>query len=176
VIALHSTWKLHFSENITDVDLNALSQRLEHASQEKDFVRILSQVQDLMREQWDIVSMIDIFEEMLEPSMRRMQQILANDMASLKAPSETPQHQDVMKRVCKHLSDIAHFAMAVHDSDPENFKDMWIRGCPKSKQEMLIKEWKSRLFDSYLQFYADYFATLRFRDESIVVLCKSPRK
>jgi hypothetical protein len=26
VVALQLTWKLHFSENITDVDLNALSQ------------------------------------------------------------------------------------------------------------------------------------------------------
>jgi hypothetical protein len=32
VVTLQSTWKLHFSENITDVDLNTLSQRLEHVS------------------------------------------------------------------------------------------------------------------------------------------------
>jgi hypothetical protein len=88
------------------------------------------------------------------------QQILANDIASFKAPSETPGHQDVMKRVCKHLSDIAGHAMVMHPYDSENFKDMWIRGCPKNKQEMLIKKWKSRLFISYLGFYKDGIVSL----------------
>ncbi len=34
-VALQRTWKVHFCENITDVDLNTLSQRLEHVRQEK---------------------------------------------------------------------------------------------------------------------------------------------
>jgi hypothetical protein len=102
-----------------------------------------------------------VWKETSEPSIRnsRKQQILANDIASFKAPSETPGHQDVMKRVCQHLSDIAGHAMVMHPYDPENFKDMWIRGCPKNKQEILIKKWKSRLFDSYLGFYANDIVT-----------------
>ncbi len=52
VVALQLTWKLRFSENITDVDLNALSQRLEHVSQEKEFGSNLSQVGELMRSEW----------------------------------------------------------------------------------------------------------------------------
>ncbi len=140
VVALQCTWKLHFSENITDVDLNALSQRLEHVSQEKEFVSNLSRVQDLMRGQWNMES--------------NSRQILANDIAFFKAPSETPGHQDVMKRVCKELSDIAAHAMVEPPYDPENFKDMWIsRACAKNEQEMLIERWKSRLFDSYLVLY-----------------------
>ncbi len=169
VIALQSTWKLHFSENITDVDLNALSQRLEHVSQEKEFVSNLSRVQDLMRSQWDdrwMVPQTDLlWEEISESSIRNSQkwQILANDIASFKAPSETPGHQDVMKRVCNHLSEIAGHAMTMrcYDPDPENFKDMWIRGCPKNKQEMLIKKWKSSLYQAYLAFYAGDVVTLR---------------
>jgi hypothetical protein len=142
LVALQCTWRLHFSENITDVDLNTLSQQLEHVSQEKEFVSNLSRVQDLMIYPLD------------------EQQMLANDIASFKAPSETPGHQDVMKRVCNHLSEIAAKAIMMHlcdpDPDPENFKDMWIRGCPKNKKEMLIKNWKRRLFDSYSDFFSDF--------------------
>jgi hypothetical protein len=166
VIALQLTWKLHFSEDITDVDLNALSQQLEYVSQEKDFVSNLSRVQGLIRNQCNCIRSASetdlVLKEMSEPSIRNSQkeQILANDIASFKAPSETPGHQDVMKRVCKHLSDIALLTMVNVDYDHEDIKDMWIRGCPKTKQEMLIKKWKSRLFDSYCCFYADNHVTL----------------
>ncbi len=155
VVALQCTWRLHFSENITDVDLNTLSQRLEHVSQEKEFVSHLSLVQDLMRDAWDKVWIVSL-KEKSEPSIRNspQQQILANDIASFKAPSETPGHQHVMKRVCNHLSAIAGKAMTMclYDPGPENLKDMWIRDCPKNEQEM-IKKWKSRLYHTYVQFY-----------------------
>jgi hypothetical protein len=166
VVALQCTWKLHFSENIIDVDLNTLSQKLEIVSQEKEFVSNLSRIPGLMRGQCDDIGRSSqrhlVWEEMFEPSIRnsRNQQILANDIASFKAPSETPVHQDVMKRVCKHLSDIAGHAMVMHPYDPENFKDMWIRGCSKYEQEMLIKKWKSRLFKSYSDFYSGDLVTL----------------
>jgi hypothetical protein len=151
VAALQLTWKFQFSESITDVDLNTLSQQLEHVSQEKEFVSNLSRVQNLMKCWWDEKQLAS-YDPLLvwqdyEPSLRkRKQQILANDIASFKAPSETPGHQDVMKRVCKELSDIAGDAMVMY---PEAFKEMWIRGCPKNKQEMLIKKWKTRLYDWY---------------------------
>jgi hypothetical protein len=160
VVALQCTWKLHFSENITDVDLTTLSQRLEHVSQEKEFVSNLSRVQDLMRGEWNDLWRYSGWDNAWQPEINpsiRNYQIFANDIAFFKAPSETPGHQDVMKRVCKHLSNIAGQAMV---RDPENFKDMWIRGCPKNKQEMLIKKWKSTLFDFYLDFYGDDIVTL----------------
>jgi hypothetical protein len=164
LIALQCTWKLHFSANITDLDLNTLSQQLEHVSQDKEFVSNLSRVQDLMRRrQWGRGFALGdlVWEGISESSIRssRKQQILANDIASFKAPSETPGHQDVMKRVCNHLSAIAGHAMPV--DDPENFKDMWIRGYPKNKQEMLIKKWKSSLYQDYLALYARDVVTLR---------------
>jgi hypothetical protein len=138
------------------VDLNTLSQRLEHVSQEKEFVSNLSKVQDdmVLGTMWQFSEMDHFWEPRTQQSTgrRQKQQILANDVASFKAASETPAHQDVMKRVCKHLSDIAGHAI-VMDYDPENFKDMWIRGRPKNKQEMLIKKWKSSLYQAYLAFY-----------------------
>ncbi len=141
MVALQCTWGLHFSENIKDVDLKTLSQRLEHV----DNVWIVSR-KDL------------VCEEMSEPTIRnsRKQQKLADDIASFKAPSETPGHQDVMKRVCNHLSHIAGHVMAWnrYDPDPENFKDMWIRGCPKNKQEML-KKWKSKSYDKFRASYSE---------------------
>jgi len=166
VTALQRTWKLHFSENITDVDLNALSQRLEHVSREKEFVSNLYRVQDLMRSQWDDRSMVRrmdlLWDGMSEPSIRDSPNwlVLANDIASFKAPSGTPGHQDVMERVCSNLRLIALCAMLRDDYFCENYKDMWIRGCPKNKQEMLIKKWKRELFNSYLHFYGDHSVTL----------------
>jgi len=165
VTALQLTWKLHFSEDITDVDLNALSQRLEYVSQEKDFVNNLSRFQGLIRDQCNCIRSASetclVLKEMSGIRNSQKEQILANDIASFKAPSETPGHQNVMKRICKHLSEIAVHAMVMGRHDPEKFKDMWIRGCPKNKQEMLIKEWKRELLDSYLHFYGGYFVCLR---------------
>ncbi len=75
MVASQYTWKLHFSEKITDVDLNKLSQQLEHVSQEKVFGSNLSLVQDLMRSQLDDMR-LDlwrdlVWEEMSEASVRK---------------------------------------------------------------------------------------------------------
>jgi len=75
VVASQYIWKLHFSEKITDVDLNRLSQQLEHVSQEKVFGSNLSLVQALMRSQLDDTRMDLwrdlVWEEMSEPSVRK---------------------------------------------------------------------------------------------------------
>jgi len=75
MVASQYTWKLHFSEKITDVDLNTLSPHLEHVSQEKVFGSNLSLVQDLMRSQLDDMWMDSwrdlVWEEMPEPSVRK---------------------------------------------------------------------------------------------------------
>jgi hypothetical protein len=166
VAALQCTWKLHFSENITDVDLNALLQRLEDVSQEKEFGRNLSRVGELMRSAWDQGIWDDeldmdlwncLWEAMPEPGFRTSQeeQILANDIAFFKAPLETPGHQEVMKRICNHLVGIAGHVMLVRDC-PEFLKDMWIGGRLKNEQEMLIKKWKENVSESYRTFYKDF--------------------
>jgi hypothetical protein len=175
VVALQLTWKLHFSENITDVDLNALSQRLEHVSQEKEFGSNLSRVGELVRSEWHNINWFviqseagvrmglwfELWTKMCEPSVRtsQEQQILANDIAFFKAPLETPGHQEVMKRICNHLVGIAKHAMSVKDC-PEFLKDMWIRGCPKNKQETLIKKWKEIVSASYCTLYDNFTISL----------------
>jgi len=170
VVALQLTWKLHFSENITDVDLNALSQRLEHVSQEKEFGSNLSRVGELMRTEWyeidwdkalNMKPWNDLWVDMCEPSVRtsQQQQILANDIAFFKAPLETPGHQEVMKRICNHLVRIAGHAMSVDDC-PEFLKDMWIGGCPKNEQEMLIQKWKKIVSASYCTLYDNFTISL----------------
>jgi hypothetical protein len=170
VVALQLTWKLHFSENITDVDLNALSQLLEHVSQEKEFGSNLSRVGKLMTKAWQKMYWGDklnmklwnvMWEEMCEPSVRtsQEQQILANDIAFFKAPLETPGHQEVMKRICNHLVGIAGHAMSVKNC-PEFLKDMWIGGRPKNEQEMLIQKWKKIVFASYCTLYDNFTISL----------------
>jgi hypothetical protein len=172
VVALQLTWKLHFSEDITDVDLNALSQQLEHVSQEKEFGNNLSRVGKLMRSQWDNISQDEpemdlwnhLWEKMCQPSVRtsQEQQVLANDIAFFKAPLETPGHQEVMKRICNHFVDIARHAMSVVSVKdfPEFLKDMWIGGCPKNEQEMLIKKWKGIVSESYNTWYETFIVIL----------------
>jgi hypothetical protein len=166
VVALQLTWKLHFSENITDVDLNALSQRLEHVSQEKEFGSNLSRVGELMRSEWHEIKWDDelkmelwkrVWVEMCESSVRtsREQQILANDIAFFKAPLETPGHQEVMKRICNHLVGIAGHAMSVKDC-PKFLKDMWIGGRPENEREMLIPKWKKIVSASYCTLYDNF--------------------
>jgi hypothetical protein len=75
VVASQYKWKLNFSEKITDVDFNKLSQQLEHVSQEKVFGSNLSLVQDLMRSQLGDMWMDSwrdlVWEEMSEPSVRK---------------------------------------------------------------------------------------------------------
>ncbi|CAM6045628.1 unnamed protein product [Sphagnum compactum] len=166
VVALQLTWRLHFSKNITDVDLSALSQQLEHVSQEKEFGNNLSRVGKLMRNDWHGIEWDeelemglwnDLWENLCKPSVRtsQEQQILANDIAFFKAPLETPGHQEVMKRICNHLVGIAGHAMSVKDC-PEFLKDMWIGGRPKNEQEMLIEKWEEIVSDSYCTLYADF--------------------
>jgi hypothetical protein len=173
VVVLQLTWKFHFSENITDVDLNALSQQLEHVSQEKEFGDNLSRVGKLMRKEWDELSwgdvqMIEVWNDLwnnfCQPSVRtsQEQQILANDIAFFKAPLETPGHQEVMKRICNHLVGIARYAMSVKDC-PEFLKDMWIGGRSKNEQEMLIQEWKKIVSASYRTLYDNFMIYLSLR-------------
>ncbi len=163
VVALQLTWKLHFSENVTDVDLNALSQRLEHVSQEMEFGSNLSRVGKLMSSAWHEMERDNNLWNGLwpwEPSVRasQEQQILANDIAFFEAPLETPGHREVMKRICNHLVSIATHAM-VKDC-PVFLKDMWIGGCPKNEQEMLIQKWKKIVSASYCTLYHNFTISL----------------
>jgi hypothetical protein len=111
-------------------------------SQEKVFGSNLSLVQDLIRSQLDDTQ-LDlwrdlVWEEMSERCVRKSweEQILAKDIASFKAPSETPGHQEVMKRVCNHFVTATCVAM-VMDGVPEYLKDICIGGCPQNEQEVL---------------------------------------
>ncbi len=148
------------------MDLNALSQRLEHVRQEKEFGSNLSRVGELTRSEsheigWDdelnMELWNDLWVDMCEPSVRRSQeqQILANDIAFFKAPIETPGHQEVMKRICNHLVGIAGHAMSVNDCR-EFLKDMWIGGCPKNEHEMLTQKWKEIVLASYRTSYISF--------------------
>jgi hypothetical protein len=129
VMALADTWKLHFHEDIENVDLNKLPDQLEHLSQEKEFGNNLSRFQRIMSRQYLMES--------------QEQQILANDIASFKATSESPGHQEVIKRVCNYFVGIAYEAMEdMMKFDPQtNAKGMWIGGHLQCDRETLINLW-----------------------------------
>jgi hypothetical protein len=138
VMALADTWTLHFHETIENVDLNKLPDQLEHLSQEKEFGNNLSRFQRIMVRQFALGS--------------QDQQVLANDIASFKATSESPGHQEVIKRVCNHFVGFAHGAMEdmmkFHPQD--NVKEMWIGGHLECDRETLIKWWNNYLSEVWL--------------------------
>jgi len=139
VAVLDFTWRFHFDECIENVELSKLRDRLEDASKEKEFVNNLLRLQEIMMSMWDGWSERKIQE----------QQILANDVASFKATSESPGHQEVIKRICSHFVGIAHCVMEdMAAFDSQQFKDMWIGGHLKSEQEMLIEKWRVILGDT----------------------------
>jgi len=151
VMALADTWKLHFHENIENVDLNKLSDRLEHLSQEKEFGNNLSRLQRLMVRQLALES--------------QEQQILANDIASFKATSESPGHQEVIKRVCNHFVGIAREVMEdMMEFNPQkDVKEMWIGGHLECDRETLINLWNETLSETFDLKRCDSFVFLSRR-------------
>ncbi len=139
VAALDFTWRFHFDEHIEDVEFSKLQDTLEDASKDKEFVNNLLRLQDIMMSSWDGWSERESQE----------QQILANDVASFKATSESPGHQEMIKRICSHFVGMAHCVMEnMRALDSQHLKDMWIGGHLKSEQEMLIKKWRDILVDT----------------------------
>jgi hypothetical protein len=136
VMALAHTWRIHFDNNIACMDLNKLPDQLENLSQEKEFGNNLSRVQRVLIKQSFMGS--------------EGQQILANDIASFKATSESPGHQEVIKRVCNYFVSIAHIAMDdIMNLHPQFAKEMWIAGHLECDREPLIDMWKDTLSDSF---------------------------
>jgi hypothetical protein len=115
------------------VDLNKLPDQLENLSQEKEFGNNLSRVSH----------------GLIQSHMQSKGcQVLANDIASFKATSGSPGHQEVIKRVCNYFVSIAHVAkddiMKLH---PQFAKEMWIAGHLECDREPLIDMWKDTLSD-----------------------------
>jgi len=137
VMAIRSTWNFHFDGLIEYVHLSKLEEQLENASQEKEFGNNLSQIQHLVISSWH-----GWFVE----RKRQEQEILANDVASFKAASESPGHKEVIKRICSHFVGMAHCVMEdMAAFFSQQLKDMWIGGHLKSEQEMLIAKWRDIL-------------------------------
>jgi hypothetical protein len=136
VMALAHTWRIHFGNYIACVDLNKLPDQLENLSQEKEFGNNLSRVQRVLG---------SVFYDDTEED-----RILANDIASFKATSETPGHQEVIKRVCNYFVSIAHLAMDdIMKLHPQFAKEMWIAGHLECDREPLIDMWKDTLSDVF---------------------------
>ncbi len=137
VMAIKFTWNFHFDGMIEHVQLSKLKEQLENASQEKEFGNNLSRIQHLMMSRWDGWSV---------ERERQEQQILANDVASFKATSESPGRQEVIKRVCSHFVGMAHRVMEVMVSlHSQCLKDMWIGGHLECEQVMLNEKWRKTL-------------------------------
>jgi hypothetical protein len=129
VIALAHTWRIHLGNDIAHVDLNKLPDQLENLSQEKEFGNNLSRVQRVLIRQ----------------------SLMENDIASFKATSESPGHQEVIKRVCNYFVSIAHVAMDdIMKLHPQFTKEMWIGGLECDRED-LIDMWKRTLSDVFFE-------------------------
>jgi len=149
VIALAVTWTFHFDEDIENVDLNKLPGQLEHLSQEKEFGNNLSRFQRIMVSQFDLMS--------------QDEQILANDIASFKATSESPGHQEVMKRVCNYFVGIAREVMKdMMELDPGGVEEMWTGGHLECDRERLIESWNNNLTSNFNLKRSEIYDRLKF--------------
>jgi hypothetical protein len=136
LMAFAHTWRIHFGKGIACVDLNKLPDQLENLSQEKEFGNNLSQVQHVL-----------IRQSVMESEE---QQILANDIASFKATSESPGHQEVIRRICNYFVSIARVAMDdIMKLYPQLAEEMWIAGHLECDREQLIDMWKDALSDVF---------------------------
>ncbi len=93
MLAFKATWHFHFgpASYVSDIMLSALKDTLVRVSQEKGFGNELSWTQRMMCE-WGAMFLTG-------PGLKGQEQKLANEIASFKAPLESPVHQEVVKRL-----------------------------------------------------------------------------
>ncbi len=139
MLAFKATWHFHFgpASYVSDIMLSLLKDTLVRVSQGKGFGNELSWTQRMMCE-WGAMFLTG-------PGLKGQEQKLANEIASFKAPLESPVHQEVVKRLFDCFVAIAHRGMedmaCLH---ADYLKVMWIGGSDDEK-EKAIKCWRTCL-------------------------------
>jgi hypothetical protein len=125
VLALKATWHFHFGKGSSMIEhYPKLVEKLEHVSQDKEFVNNLSRMQHLMRMESGLMTgyakilfltIRDRYEDDEQPT-------LEDDVSSFMAISEIREHKEVIKRVVDWL--IGVICCALEDSNLD-LTGMW---------------------------------------------------
>jgi hypothetical protein len=125
VLALKATWHFHFGNGSSIIEhYPKLVEKLEHVSQDKEFVNNLSRMQHLMKTERRsmtayaktlFLTIPDCYQDDEQPT-------LEDDVSSFMAISEIREHKEVIKRVVDWLIDV--ICWLLEDSDLGRF-DMW---------------------------------------------------
>ncbi|CAK9216443.1 unnamed protein product [Sphagnum troendelagicum] len=125
VLALKATWHFHFGNNSSIIEhYPKLVEKLEHVSQDKEFVNNLSRMQHLMKTRLGLMTSYakTLFLTISEDFRDDEQPTLEDDVSSFMAISESREHKEVIKRVVGWL--IGVICCALEDTDLRRF-DMW---------------------------------------------------
>jgi hypothetical protein len=167
VLALKATWHFHFGNGSSIIEhYPKLVEKLEHVSQDKEFVNNLSRMQHLMR--WKSGTMTDyakfLFLTIPDDYIDDKQPTLEHDVSSFKATLESLEHQKVVKRVLDSLIHIAYCVM--EELSFHSQSNMWHLARNYDK-ESTIEEW------SYQRSYQEKIYT-GFTLESLIHSESSP--
>ncbi len=112
VLAFIATWHFHFGARFPIIiHYNKLEEKLEHVSQDKEFVDNLSRMQHLMRVErgWITRYAKILFLTIPDDYKDDEQPTLEDDVSSFKATSEILEHKEVIKRVLDWFIGIMYF-------------------------------------------------------------------
>ncbi len=162
VLALKATWHFHFGYGSSMIEhYPKLVEKLEHVSQDKEFVNNLSRMQHLMRtESGSMTAYAKIlFLTIQDPYVDDGQPTLEDDVSSFKAISESLEHKEVIKRVvdwligtCCVLEDVC---WSVY------LEDMWHSA---QKYEKNIISHETKLWESDCKLKENYYTGFTVED------------
>jgi hypothetical protein len=144
VLALKATWHFHFGYGSSILEhYPKLVEKLEHVSQDKEFVDNLSQMQHLMKTKFgEITGYAKIlFLTIPDGYGDKKRPTLEDDVSAFKATSESLEHQKVVKKVFDWLIGVACCVLEDYLLYPG---DMWYSTQKYNKEttSSAIKEWE----------------------------------
>ncbi len=146
VLALKATWHFHFGTGSSIIEhYPKLVEKLEHVSQDREFVHNLLRVQHLIIDKSGYPTEYGrlLFLEFPDyfHSWRELQPPkLEDDVSSFKATSTSREHEEVVKRVLDSLILITCCAMEYLESPVQ--MDMWYLALHDDDKELAMRVWK----------------------------------
>jgi hypothetical protein len=150
VLALKATWHFHFGNGSSMIEhYPKLVEKLEHVSQDKEFVDNLSRMQHLMRRESRSMTRYAkiLFLTIPDGYRDKDRPTLEDDVSSFKAISESLEHKEVIKRVVDWLIHVTCCALedfCLHF----DLEDMW-HSAQKYNKKMTspgIKSWERHCY------------------------------
>ncbi|CAM6008298.1 unnamed protein product [Sphagnum balticum] len=169
VLALIATWHFHFGNGSSIIDhYPKMVEKLEHVSQDKEFVDNLSRMQHLMRGKsgWMTGFAKMLFCTIPGNYTDDKQPTLEDDVSSFKATSEIREHKEVIKRVFDWLIGIMYCMM---EDFAFQLRPMWYSKRVTFEESIFSDCWKS-VFTAQLSSYTGFTLEHIFGEDSHLYL------